>query len=304
MNQGDKPDLLIYHGPSCLDGFGCVWALRQKWPDVDIHEGVYGQAPPDVTGLRVLIADFSYPEDVMRKMAAAAKSLVMLDHHRSSKATFQLLFNEGLLRGEHDETRSGAALTWEYVWGNRHIPKLLEHIQDRDLWKFEIPFTKEVTALLASYSDGWRMKSWTEIGKMLEGGRSAEVYLMGGAIVRQRSTDMLKVIEAGTRTMIIGGYRVPVCNAPFFWSSEIGETLAQGQPFGATYMDLADGTRKFSLRSREGGEDVSVIAEEYGGGGHPGAAGFTAEAGWEGDIDQEEQIIPLRPGAQVPVKEG
>lgn len=290
MNQGDKPDLLIYHGPSCLDGFGCVWALHQKWPDVPTWEGVYGAPPPDVTGLRVLIADFSYPEDVLREMAKVATSIVVLDHHRSSAAAFRKLFDEGLIRGEHDETRSGAHLTWEYVWGNRHAPRLIEHIQDRDLWKFEMEGTREVTATVASV--GQDEAAWLGIGKALESGRAHEVIREGAAILRQRDVDMASVIRAGQRDMIIGGHRVPVVNAPYFWASDIAGQLAQGAPFAATYMDLKDG-RQFSLRSRggEGALEVHTIAEEYGGGGHSGAAGFQAPAGWEGDVDQDRKSV-------------
>jgi nanoRNase/pAp phosphatase (c-di-AMP/oligoRNAs hydrolase) len=101
-----------------------------------------------------------------------------------------------------------------------------------------------------------------------------------------------------------------VVNAPFFWASDIGHVLAQRSEagFAATYMDLPDG-RKFSLRSADGesGANVNLIAKEYGGGGHPGAAGFTAPVGWEGDVDDQEEeleVIPLRPGAQIPVKAG
>lgn len=308
MNQGTKPDLLIYHGPSCLDGLGAVWAIHQKWPGVPVHEGVYGQPPPDVTGLRVLVADFSYPEDVLREMAAAAHEITVLDHHKSSMETIAKLLNENVIRGEHDMTRSGAAMAWYYAWGSPHAPKIIEHIQDRDLWRFEVPFTREVTAVLASYpGEGWE-RSWTEIGRSLEAGRGPEVWAQGAAIMRAHDVDMAKVLEAGRRTMIIGGKRVPVCNAPFFWASEIGHVLA-GQSewgFAATYMDLPNG-RQFSLRSADGAEaPVNVVAEEYGGGGHPGAAGFTAPVGWEGDVDQDDDAptYRLQPGARIPVKAG
>lgn len=300
MNQGDKPDLLIFHGPSCLDGFACVWAVHMKWPDVPIFEGIYGQAPPDVTGLRVLIADFSYPEDVTREMAAAAVSITVLDHHESSRLTFNRLFENGVIRGEHDLTRSGAHLTWEYVWGNRHAPKLIEHVQDRDLWKFEIEGTPEVTATLASF--GQDEAIWTGIGKALEGGRRMEVINDGAAILRQRDIDIVSCIRAGRREMIIGGHRVQVCNAPYFWASDIGHALAVGSDagFAATYTDLPHG-RQFSLRGTT--TEVHKIAEEYGGGGHPGAAGFTAPVGWEGDVDQEAPVetIRLNTGGQVKV---
>lgn len=304
MNQGDQPDLLVYHGPSCLDGLACVWALHQRWPNVPVFEGVYGQAPPDVTGLRVLISDFSYSEEVMREMAAKAGSITVLDHHRSSAVAFRKLFEDGLIRGVHDESRSGASLTWEYVWGQPRAPKLIEHVQDRDLWKFEIPGTKEVTAVLGSIP--FDQKEWTEIGNRLENGLAGPILEQGAAIIRAREVDMRKVMEAGERTMIIGGHRIPVCNAPYFWASDIGHVLAKESEagFAATYMDLAAG-RQFSLRSRDGEAfPVHLLAEEYGGGGHPPAAGFTAPIGWEGDIDQDEtvEVIPLNPGGKVTVK--
>lgn len=199
-------------------------------------------------------------------------------------------------------SRSGAALAWEYTWGNRHVPKLLGHVQDRDLWKFDIPGTRAIMAAVASHPPD--EAKWTEIGRLLEGGQAQGVINEGISILRQRDTDMAAVMRAGARTMIIGGHTVPVCNAPFFWASDIAGALAEGQPFAATYMDMPEG-RQFSLRARKDGIAVNEIAEEYGGGGHPGAAGFTAPAGWEGDVDQEEvQTIALKPGAPIPVKAG
>ena len=41
-------------------------------------------------------------------------------------------------------------------------------------------------------------------------------------------------------------------------------------------MTLDDGTFAYSLRSRADDFDVSVVAKEFGGGGHKAAAGFRA----------------------------
>lgn len=48
------------------------------------------------------------------------------------------------------------------------------------------------------------------------------------------------------------------------------------------YWDTPDG-RVFSLRSTDGGMDVSEIAKGYGGSGHRNASGFKMPLGWEGD---------------------
>jgi nanoRNase/pAp phosphatase (c-di-AMP/oligoRNAs hydrolase) len=54
--------------------------------------------------------------------------------------------------------------------------------------------------------------------------------------------------------------------------------MCAGEPFAACYWDTPDG-RFFSLRSSDAGEDVSAIAQQYGGGGHRNAAGFSVPFG-------------------------
>ena len=89
--------------------------------------------------------------------------------------------------------------------------------------------------------------------------------------------------------MTIAGVRVPVVNVPYTMASDAAGTLAEEALFAASYFDRADGMRVFSLRSRSGGADVSIIASEMGkrlgtaGGGHARAAGFQAPRGWEGE---------------------
>lgn len=61
--------------------------------------------------------------------------------------------------------------------------------------------------------------------------------------------------------------------------SETGEALCiayPDAPFGAYYMDRGDGIRQWGARSRNG-FDVSAVAKQLGGGGHPGAAGWTEQ---------------------------
>jgi hypothetical protein len=73
--------------------------------------------------------------------------------------------------------------------------------------------------------------------------------------------------------MVIGGYDVPVANLPYIHSSDAGHIMDAGEAFAACYWDVFDG-RIFSLRSAEDGVDVQAVAKQYGGGGHPHAAGF------------------------------
>ena len=75
--------LCIYHG-NCADGFGAAWAVRAALKDVEFFTGHYGDDPPDVTGRHVIMVDFSYKRPVLDRMAMAARSILILDHHKSA----------------------------------------------------------------------------------------------------------------------------------------------------------------------------------------------------------------------------
>lgn len=273
--------LVIYHG-NCADGFGAAWAVRAAGFPVEFHAATYGEAPPDVTGRRVIIVDFSYRREIMTKIIEDAESVIVLDHHKTAQADL-----EGLDQGPgsrvhvvFDMTKSGAMLAWEHFHPGKPAPNLLRHIQDRDLWKFELVGTREVSSALFSYP--YVFEVWDRLVDEMENG----VYTLvsdGAAIDRKHFKDIAELRSKTERHMIIGGYLVPVANMPYTMSSDAANQMAQDQPFAACYMDGPDG-RYFSLRSTAGGVDVSQIAWAYGGGGHARAAGFTAAIGWEGEV--------------------
>jgi hypothetical protein len=80
--------------------------------------------------------------------------------------------------------------------------------------------------------------------------------------------------------MQIGGHIVPVANAPLIFASEVAGILCRGKAFAAAFC-VQGSSRKivFSLRSDMDGLNVAEIAEQYRGGGHKHAAGFTAPSG-------------------------
>jgi oligoribonuclease NrnB/cAMP/cGMP phosphodiesterase (DHH superfamily) len=128
--------LCIYHG-NCQDGFGSAWAVRHALGDaVEFYPGVYQNEPPDVTGRDVIMVDFTYKSAVVQKMASTARSILILDHHKSAAADFAD-FPEGIenLTAFFDMDRSGAGMAWDHYHPGTPRPKLLDHIEDRDLWR-------------------------------------------------------------------------------------------------------------------------------------------------------------------------
>ncbi|WP_346829408.1 phosphohydrolase [Pseudomonas abietaniphila] len=270
--------ICIYHA-NCADGFGAAWVVRKALgSDVEFHAASYGEPAPDVTGKDVVVVDFSYPLQTLVMMSQVAESVLVLDHHKSAQTQLDTVPAAGInhldapqdigrLHALFDMNRSGAGIAWDYFFPDAPRPALINHIEDRDLWRFSIPGTKAITAAIFSYPHDF------EVWDYLAETDLRELALEGSAIDRKHQKDVKHLVETTRREMLIGGHTVPVANLPPTMASDAGSLLAKGSPFAACYWDTSD-ARQFSLRSTDEGEDVSQVATQYGGGGHRNAAGF------------------------------
>lgn len=271
--------LCIYHH-NCLDGFAAAWSVRHALADeVEFHQGIHQQPPPDVTGRDVILVDFSYSLEVLQTMLKTAAGITILDHHVTAEKELTELLASGKIRGQFDMKRSGAMLAWSWFNPDQPVPKLIGYIQDRDLWTYNLDGTREINAALASYP--FEFPLWDRL--MASSVRELDLLRQEGAAIERRlQKDIKQLIESGVRRMNIAGYDVPVLNAPAAYVSDAGHLLSLGEAFAACYWDHAGG-RSFSLRASEDGIDVAEVAKQYGGGGHAKAAGFTVAIGWEGE---------------------
>lgn len=304
----EKP-LVIYHSP-CLDGFTAAWACWLKYPEAEFVPAAYGQEPPDCEGRDVYLLDFSYKYDVMLEMYRKAKSIVVLDHHKTAEAELASMFADGWLGGSFAMEKSGARLAWEFFHPDKAVPRLVRYVEDRDLWRFALDHSKSINAALFSHE--YDFEVWSRLAKrMEESSIEGPVGLLnfieeGEAIERKHMKDVRELVgklkhwrrfkrllQHGdvecTQDMdceccneLVGWLdgdgqliQVPCANLPYVYASDAAGLMAEGAPFAATYYQDADGAFVFSLRSRgEGGADVSEVAARYGGGGHKHAAGF------------------------------
>lgn len=258
--------ICIYHG-KCNDGFGAAYAVWQKFMfDCEYYAATYGETPPDVTGKDVFIVDFSYKLPVLIEMSKKANSIVILDHHKSAEEDLKNILGVGNITGVFDMNRSGAVIAWEYFHPKRLIPDLIKHIQDRDLWRFELKNTKKISMALSSYEHDfflWKDLIW-QTQRLAEEGESIERY----------HRKQVEEAKAKAWKECIGDHEVPVVNAPPSLASDVAGELSIGHPFAAVFW-VSNEFKTYSLRSREDGEDVSKIAKSFGGGGHKNAAGFS-----------------------------
>jgi oligoribonuclease NrnB/cAMP/cGMP phosphodiesterase (DHH superfamily) len=264
-----KP-LCIYHG-LCADGFTAAWVVWKSFGEgnVDFHAALHGEPPPKVSDRDVYIVDFSYPRPVIEEMAQHARKLTVIDHHITAAQDLEgLIQNDGVVDGVFDMEKSGCLLTWEWFFKDRQPPQVLLAVNDRDLWKFELPWTGEIFLALTSYP--YDFETWDTL---MEADRFESLRQDGIALDRKQQKDIAETIAAGSHLITIAGHTVPACNVPSIWASDAGHIMAQGRPFAACFW--IDGDKiAFSLRSTLDGIDVAEIAKQFGGGGHQHAAGF------------------------------
>ncbi len=293
--------LCIYHS-HCLDGFGAAWSvlrgLKKSLITIEWQPGVHHNPPIDVTGKHVILVDFCYKADAMKTLIQQATSTLVLDHHKTAVTQIQLLLQQHTIYSVDlnesskihcwdayrtyidsqsakphslaylfDMNRSGAGISWDFFHPQTARPRLIEHIEDGDLWRFQLEQTREIIAALGSYP--YEFAQWD-----LLMAQDSQLLAREGEIIRRKhNKDLFELVTTCRRTIEIAGYPVPAASLPPTMASDAGHLLAEGQAFSATYYDTAK-YRVFSLRSGPTGLDVAEIASRYGGGGHKHAAGF------------------------------
>ena len=266
--------MVIYH-KGCADGVAAAWCFSRACEEfggygdfIYFHAGVYGDAPPDVTGMRVFLVDFSYHPDVVKEMCKTAESVTLLDHHISAIEALSIPMPSNFDMSACTINKSGCEIAWEFLFKDKTMPTLLQHIADRDLWKFNFQETKAVTTALFA-----EPLTIANIDKHIVNDAVDSLARDGVLLLKQHQGNVERIIKAATRRQWIGGYHVVSVNAPWFYASDIGDAFKDTEPFSASYYDTEE-SRIYSLRSGKDGIDVSKIATAYGGGGHKHAAGF------------------------------
>jgi oligoribonuclease NrnB/cAMP/cGMP phosphodiesterase (DHH superfamily) len=230
----------------------------------------HGQPVPLIeTNSQLFILDFSYKREVCEALRENTKHIRILDHHKTAEQELA-----GLPYATFDMNHSGAALAWKYLhFGRRdeEMPLLIRYIEDRDLWRFLLPHSREVNSFIQSFP--MDLQSYEEAHNLLQSDLSA-CTKQGIAIDRYKNTMVDKMCKE-YQMLDVGGYSVPVVNASMLFS-EVGHRLCElfsGSPFAGYYFDRGDGLTQWGLRSI-GDFDVSQVARQAGGGGHKNAAGF------------------------------
>lgn len=255
---------VLYH-KGCNDGFGAAYAFWLKHPEYKYIACNSNMDPPVMKDAEhVYMVDFSYPRNFLLEMQKAYP-ITVLDHHESNEKDLQ-----GLEFAKFSRTKSGCVMAWEFVHGEMPVPKMLQYIQDRDLYTKTLPWSDEVFYYMLQHERTFinfrtiQVELDAEFNLCVSMGNSIKRY------VNQTSN----VLAAKARKGKLCGQDVLFVNTSIL-QSEVGDKLfaERKENFVACYSDTSEGGIYVSLRSRKG-HDCTPIAAKFGGGGHKGASGF------------------------------
>tara|TARA_Y100000034_G_scaffold103615_1_gene129402 strand:- start:865 stop:1794 length:930 start_codon:yes stop_codon:yes gene_type:complete len=263
MIEPTSIDVIIYHA-DCSDGFGAAYAAWKLLGNrAEYYACKHGSPPPDVSGKVVAILDFSFDNTTTKKMIEDSEGLIVIDHHKSAIVELHDISNT-----HFDMTKSGAMLSWEFFHPGKEPPKFIRYIQDRDLWKWELEYSKEFSAAFDMVPFDFE-----EFEKFEDDSVFDDAAKRGSYILAYSKTVIKKVCEKASSRKY-NDLDVLVVNSSH-WMSEIGARLSPDCDFAIIwYYDHEDLNIKVSLRSFHEYVDVSEIAKRFGGGGHKKAAGF------------------------------
>ena len=276
-------DSLMFMSP---DEFPLPWEYR----DMEF-EGIIGAPPEDVDERTVVFLDCGnidrMPVDFLQRDGV---HIVNIDHH-------------------HDNTRFGtvnlvvptASCTAEIVWG----------------------LAKELGAeITIPIADALYVALVTDTGRFSYENTTADAHLMAAELIEAgvdphrvyrrlyedlpfRRLQLLQRALASVERIDDGAITVCCLTREDYYETGALETdsegivdhmrSVEGTRVAVLVRDLLSeerlGRRKVSLRATDGTVDVSIIAREMGGGGHPQAAGFTTELPYDQLVERLRQEV-------------
>jgi oligoribonuclease NrnB/cAMP/cGMP phosphodiesterase (DHH superfamily) len=264
MLEPSSVDCVIYHA-NCTDGFGSAFsAWKLLGNRAEYYACTHGSKPPNVKGKNVVILDFSFDNKTTKKLIKDANNLLVIDHHKSAMVELHDISNTIF-----DMNKSGATMSWEFFHPGKEPPKFIQYITDRDLWKWELPYSKEFSAAFDMVPF-----EFEEFEKFEDDSVFDDAVKRGSFILAYSKTVVKKVCEKATSKKY-KDMDVLVVNSSH-WMSEIGAKLSPDCDFALIWFYSHDEQKtKVSLRSFHDHVDVSEIAKDFRGGGHRKAAGFT-----------------------------
>lgn len=275
--------MIIYH-ENCNDGLCAAAVCKIKMPSEETLPCAAGKVEQlklreAKTGEDIWLVDLSVDRSTVDQwFDLGYRTITMMDHHKLRPGIS--IESLGRYTAIYDQKRSGAKIAADYFKlfkGTNPGMWLIDYVQDRDLWTWELPNSREINAWLGMQER--TVEHWVDMLQDHCNEHSHEHVKVGSFLIQQMQgvVEMqAKKAEIHTETLTIATgverevtYAKLPCTA---FPSETGEYVLQQHP-EIDVVFLFNG-QTVSLRSR-GQFDCAAYCQVRGGGGHVAAAGFS-----------------------------
>lgn len=277
-----------------LDGIGCAILAKIAFDsDVDIEYCDYGEINDKVndfisTNLMIEdmchITDISVTDELAKKIDENSTQFYLLDHHPTALKLNQ--YRWCTIKIEDDYTKlktSGTELYYKwlveggYLHKSDTFDKFVETIRDYDTWRWstmgdEGIICKQMNDLLDLYGRE-RFITWciSEIHDEI----FPKLYAADKLVLKVKQKEIDDYVEIKNKQLFISPMCGKICGFVFAerFFSELGNRLCKMHP-EIDYVAMIDMDGTISYRTIK--EDIDLgkdVANKFGGGGHPKAAG-------------------------------
>ena len=240
----------------------------------------------------VYCVDFAFNKELTLELCKLAEKVTVLDHHKTAHENLHDLKTHYNFYFIYDVEKSGASIVRDYC--KQHLDlysrinfkqkeilnKVVNMVEDRDLWLFKLPMTKEFAEYIFAYMQPNDIDKMSIILFKYSFDNLKEICQMGEIIMNYKDNIIEKKLKSyvpvyfhvdNTKLLIINEtqpdlvsqlgnelckkYNVPVCLYNISGSN------------GSTELSVS-----LSFRSMDHLEPVDVIARLFSGGGHRNAA--------------------------------
>lgn len=287
---------VFYHG-KCPDGELSAAIFKQSYLNVDCkYFPWYHHDKSDLYALFLLLdtdttlyfLDVSpTPEEI--DLYLSNKKMIIIDHHKNAVEKIISVLNDNIeLTYDPEYKKSGCQLTWEYIHNVKPYPKPLTYIGDMDVWNFENENTEPFNI---AYKEYFKFSDKLNPLERLE--MMSTILNLNDNFIKviiKRGQDMIseyrKIAESyfedygeldltdennnKYKTLDI------ICDYVKYFKYIIDYAILNYQDYDILRLSrVYDNKLCYSLRVIKDGLTVDSIARNYGGNGHPLAAGYS-----------------------------
>ncbi len=272
-NQPTSYTVCLHHNDP--DGRASAMIVRRALGSfIKLYEINYGDSIPwDLLlgASRVVMVDFSLPSNEMFRLSQG-RELIWIDHHITAIQDCASI--SATWPGKRSLSEAACVLTWQYFFPGFPIPRAVVLIGDKDIWRMAEPETRSFSeGLMQENTRTDNLLLWEAL---LDDNREKLNTLVskGQVLLTARINGLHRAARRYGYSVTFEGLHTLALNRP--GEGELIEIAMQlGYELAYCYAEsFQNGHLLTSVMIGSRVVDVSLIAKKFGGGGHPGAAGF------------------------------